>query len=117
MTDEEKYNRKPWMSDDQWECWQFVRDLYFGWHHVGGKVHEWGRGIAFNTTRTSKFATYDFDSLTTAVFMAHERMIRFSIEPSGPGMLKLVLHKRHKREGSMFEKHPTIEEAIARFRK
>jgi hypothetical protein len=105
------------MTDDQWECWQMIADLYFGFHHVIGKLHEWGHGIAFNTRQTGSFATFDFDGLTRAVLMAHERMIRFSIEPSGPGMLKLVLHKRHKRDGSMTERHPTIEGAIERFSK
>lgn len=117
MNAEEKYHRKDWMSDDQWECWQMIRDLFFGFHHVHGKLHEWGYGIALNTSQTGSFATFDFDGLTRAVLMAHDRMIRFSIEPSGPGMLKLVLHKRHKRDGYMSEKHPTIEQAIELFRK
>jgi hypothetical protein len=109
--------RKDWMTDDQWECYEMLADLFRGFHHIHGKLHECGRGIALNTTQTGSFATFDFDGLTRAVLMAHERMIRFSIEPSGPGMLKLVLHKRHKREGMMSERHPTIEGAIERFRK
>lgn len=108
--------RKDWMTDDQWECYQFLADLFLGFHHLHGKLHEWGRGIKLNTTQTGSMATFDFDGLTRAVVMAHDRMIRFSIEPSGPGMLGLVCFKRHKREGFMSERHPTIEDAIKRIR-
>lgn len=104
--------RQDWMSDDQYECYEFLADLFCGWHHITGKLHEWGDGIRLNTSQVWGFATFDFDKLTRAVVMAHDRMIRFEICPSGPGMLGLVLHKRHKRNGRMFERHPTIEEAI-----
>lgn len=107
--------REEWMSDDQWECYKMLADIFLGFHHITGKLHNYGRGIALNT-RSGSFATFDFADLTRAVIMAHDRMIRFAIEPSGPGMLKLVLHKRHKREGRMYERHPTIEQAIADLR-
>ena len=108
--------RKDWMTDDQWECYQMLADLFLGFHHIHGKLHEWGTGIRLNTTQVGSFATFDFDALTRAVVMAHDRMNRVEIAPSGPGMLGIVLHKRHKREGSMSERHPTIENAIARIR-
>jgi len=31
--------RKDWMTDDQWECYQFLADLFFGFNHLFGKVH------------------------------------------------------------------------------
>ena len=116
-SDEEFYlrYRLDWMSDDQWECYQMLGDLYLGFHHVHGKLHEHGTGIALNTHH-HQMATYDFSRLTEAVVMSHDRMIRFSIEPSGPGMLKLVLFKRHTRDGSMYERHPTMEDAIKSIR-
>ena len=111
-------HRLEWMSDDQWECYQMLADIFYGFHHVHGGLHPWGDGIALNASYGSnKFATFDFNALTRTVLMAHDRMIRFAIEPSGPGMLKLVLHKRHSREGHMYERHPTIQEAIATYRK
>ena len=109
--------RKDWMTDDQYECYEMLADLYYGWHHIHGKLHEWGTGIRLNTHQTGSMASFDFDGLTRAIVMAHDRMIRFCIEPSGPGMLGLTLHKRHSREGRMSERHPTIEEAIERIRK
>jgi hypothetical protein len=106
----------PWMSDDQFDCFEMLCDLFGGSHHVSGSVKEHGTGIENNTTQTGGFATFDFDKLTLAVLMAHDRCIRFSIEPSGPSMLKLVFHKRHEREGRMHKYHPTIEQSIERFK-
>ena len=105
--------RLDWMSDDQWECYQMLGDLFFGFHHVTGKLHKWGTGIRLNTRNVDSFATFDFDRLTRAVVMAHDRMIRLEICPSGPGMLGITLFKRHAREGRMHQRHPTIEEAIS----
>lgn len=111
-TIEEAY-RQDWMTDDQWKCALMLCDLYRGFHHVNGKIKEWGQGVAVNTHGTGAFASYDFNGLTRSVVMAHDRCIRFAIEPSGPGMLRLILHKRHTREGSMNRRHPTLEEHIA----
>jgi hypothetical protein len=116
ITNKEQPYREDWMSDDQYECYEMLADLFLGWHHIHGKLHEWGRGIKLNCKHLGNFATTDYDGLTRAVIMAHDRMIRFEIEPSGPRMLGLVLFKRHSREGSMSERHPTIEEAIKRQR-
>lgn len=83
-----------------------------------GKLHPCGQsGLYINSTNFgNRAATYDFSALTKAVVLAHDRMIRFSIEPSGPGMLKLFAHKRHARSGRMHERHPTIEEAVSEVR-
>lgn len=107
----------PWMDDDQFECYQMLCDLFSGAHHVHGKLHEWGSGIRLNTSQTGAFCTFDFSRLTFAVLMAHDRCIRFGIEPSGPGMLGLTLYKRHSREGGMSERHPTIVQALEVYRK
>ena len=108
--------RLDWMSDDQWECYEMLGNLFLGFHHVTGRLHECGTGIKLNTTRVGSFATFDFDGLTRAVVMAHDRMIRLEICPSGPGMLGITLFKRHAREGRMHERHPTIEDAIKTIR-
>lgn len=112
------YADYPWMSDDQKECFELLCDIHGGGNHVFGKLYPMQKsGIYINSTCSHYLATFDFDNLTRAVVLAHDRMIRFAIEPSGPNMLKLCFSKRHTREGRMYERHPTIEEAIAGIRK
>lgn len=105
------------MTDDQWECALLIRDLFHGFHHVNNNFKRYGdSGIQLNTTYGS-WASYDYDYLTVAIVLCHDRMIRLEIKPSGPGMLKLCLWKRHVREGKMNEKHPTMEDAVSSIRK
>lgn len=112
------YNLYPWMNDDQKECFELLCDIHGGGNHLFGKLYPSGEsGIYINSTCSNYMSTFDFSALTKAVVLAHDRMIRFQIEPSGPGMLRLSAHKRHKREGRMHERHPTIEDAIAAVRK
>jgi hypothetical protein len=110
---EHKYQ---WMTDDQFDCYKMLCDLFGGSHHVHDAVKSAADGIEINKSYCD-LATFDFSTLTAAVLMAHDRCIRFSVSSSGPGRLRLMFHKRHKREGSMTERHPTIEQAIEIFRK
>ena len=103
-----------WMSDDQWECFVMVCDMCGGEHHVYAKVKPFGKGIEINMGQS--LSTYDPSELTGAVILAHDRMIRFEVMLSGPGLLRLVLHKRHGRTGRQWDRHPTMEDAIRRVR-
>lgn len=93
-----------------------LADVYRGFHHLPGKFIQNGRGIHVNA-RYSSLATFDYNHLTVLVVVAHDRMIRVEIRPSGPGAVKIILHKRHVREGDMSERHPTLESQIASIRK
>lgn len=104
-----------WMTSDQKECYEMLCDLWGGKHHLYSEVKEWGDGIQYNTSQD--LSTFDFNTLTTAVFMAHDRMIRLSIGSSGPGMVRMQLWKRHTRTGSTTERHPTIIEALEIYRR
>ncbi|WP_312663621.1 hypothetical protein [Pantoea sp. CTOTU49201] len=111
---EHEYYREEWMTEDQFFCFQMLCDVMGGGNHLCGKVKPRSRGIELST-RGFRAATFDYDGLTKAVILAHDRFIRFEVEPSGPGMLKLVLFRRQP-EGRMYERHPTLEEAIAKYR-
>lgn len=115
IDDDQRFYRQSWMTDDQWKCAEMLADLFGGFHHVRGEIKRCGTGIQVNS-RNGGFATYDFNKLTAAVVMAHDRMIRFDISPSGPGMLRLTFHRRHVRDGNMAARHPTIEDAVAGIR-
>ena len=107
----------PWANEDQLDCLVMHNDLMCGFHHSYGKIKASGEnGILINEQNANSFATFDYDYLTKAVVLAHDRMIRFSISPSGPRILRLTYHKRKLRSGDMAERHPTIEAAIEKVR-
>jgi hypothetical protein len=104
-----------WMNDDQWECWLFMGQLK-GFNHLFGKVNTAGdNGIYFIDQNPRDYSTYDYSDLTWLVIAAHEKSIRVEIVPSSPGKMGFVISKR-KREGEVCERHPTIEEALEKFR-
>jgi len=105
-----------WMTEDQKECFVMLCDLCGGAHHIRGKVKPCGKGIEVNLKHGFHASSYDYDGLTRAIVLAHDRCIRFEIEPSGPGMIKLVFHKRHSRDGRMYERHPELEDHVRQIR-
>jgi hypothetical protein len=107
----ERYSK---FTDDQWYCCQMIFDLIGGEHHLYNKIKEWGDGIQYNTGES--FSTFDYDKLTFAVFLAHDRCIRMSIESSGRGLIRVCLWKRKNRDGRLNERHPTLEQAITTYR-
>lgn len=64
-----------------------------------------------------EMATADFNALARLVILAHEECVRISIEPHTFQHLKIRMFTRYSREGSMFERHPTIDQAVAEIRK
>jgi hypothetical protein len=105
------------MSEAQSECYDFLCDLFFGEHNLRdiGTVSGWGNGISM-TASVGGLSTWDYNMLTRAVLMAHDRCIRFDVQPCTPKLLRLVLHRR-QREGGVSQRHPTIDEAIERYRR
>ena len=62
------------------------------------------------------FATFDVDDLTRLVFLAHHMALRVSIEAATHHVMRLMFHQRG-REGSLSYRHPTLDEAVAAFKK
>ena len=114
MSEKEKYYRQEWMSDDQLECACLMADIVGGFHHVPGKIKPWGTGI--ETSIFGSWATFDFNQLTVAVVLAHDRMIRMEIGSSGPRLFRVMFHKRVSRDGGIAERHPTLETAAESIR-
>jgi hypothetical protein len=104
------------MSADQKACWQLVCDLMHGEHHAPDTIYRWGRGIKVSVY-ANKLATFDFNDLTRLVFLAHDRCIRVELMSSSPGRIGLALHKRHCRDGSTYDRHPTLAQAVGDFRR
>ncbi len=76
---------------------------------------QFGKGVRF-TVRPMRLATFDFDGLTSLVLGAHEHCIRVEITPCNMQRLYVDMHPR-ERDGRLYQRHPTIEQAIAIRRK
>jgi hypothetical protein len=74
--------------------------------------------IALKLSRfmSPRLSTFDFDDLTTLVFLCHDHCIRAEIVPLNQQHVEIVFHARRGREGQMSLRHPPIETAIARWR-
>jgi hypothetical protein len=77
-------------------------------------VWEYGRGIAV-PYGAHHFSTFDFSALTRLVFLCHEARIRCEICDHTRGYFLLIFHERSF-EGSMSQRHPNLNEALAEFR-
>lgn len=100
------------MTKDEAE--DFMGDLFLGRHHIPSEVKPWGTGWQVNSF--CDMSTYDFDRMTRLVFLAHDRCVRAEISWSGPRRIRIIIHKRDPEGTSMTTRHPTIEQALARWR-
>lgn len=81
------------------------------------KAVDWGNShyIEF-VLRDRNLSTFDSDELTRLAFLGHDHAIRVSVEAKYRRQFRLMFHRR-KREGGVWERHPTIEAALEMFRK
>lgn len=94
-------------------------DVFKGIYHLSnGSLQKtnWENGYCIEYTLCGELSTVDFNLLTILVVLAHDRMIRVTIQGVGPGYMRLMFHQRTKRTGSMFERYPTIEDHIKQIR-
>lgn len=108
-------HREKWMSDDQWLCYLFLHRLFEGFHHIPCHPKANGTGIQI-IFKSGGLATFDYDRLTKLVIMAHNWGVRAGVEGGNAGKIKLELFKRNVRDGRMYERHPTIEQAIEKYK-
>jgi hypothetical protein len=100
----------------------FFAEFYLGVHHIPARgccgshgVKEFGTGWSVN--HYGDLSSFDFDSLTRLVFLAHDRCVRVEVMNSGPRRVKIAIWKRAGREGEIWARHPTLEQAIELWRK
>lgn len=97
-------------------------ELYDGLYHVSEELHRRKPEDFYDVNRfaitvyNSPFSTYDFNYLTRFVVFCHDRCVRGSIESAARGLVWLVFHPRYNRDGSMYVRHPELEEHIAAIR-
>lgn len=86
--------------------------VFRGMHHVNSLLKYDDRWTCVHYGGVS---TYDFDEMTRLVFAAHEYCCRVEISQGGPRGLKIFVSDRN-RGGGNTERHPTIEEALDRWK-
>ena len=103
-----------WMSLDQLYCYKMLCD-WLGSKDRVPPIKPAGNGIRISVFG-GKLSTVDFDMLTKLVMLAHDRCIRVELAGGGPRHVGIILHARHTREGGIFDRHPTMEEALQKHR-
>jgi hypothetical protein len=122
-TDQLKY----WCKGTPSEVGIRVAELLEDWqgcHHMDFdqmKKADWthSRYISIRLDRScspGELATFDFDALTSLVFLAHDHCIRVSISPLNMRFMEATFFPR-EREGSMSQRHPTLELAVNSYRR
>lgn len=86
-----------------------------GLHHIKkSRLHEEPEYMRIVLNCADELATFDMDKLTRFVVACHVHCVRGSVEPSGPGMIKIVVYRRNLNTVSLYHRHPTIEDLINR---
>jgi len=89
--------------------------LYEGIYHVDGiERQDWSGTDQIELKLAAEFSTFDYRNLTTLVLLAHHMAIRIEIRPCTPRLLRLRFSAR-TRDGQIYYRHPTIEDAIKDF--
>lgn len=96
-----------------------LASVFGGMHHVYSlkKANEGTQREYWTVIHSGDLATFDFDLMTALVIFAHDYGVRVSLQNGGPRALKIILHARAKRDSSMFDRHPTLEDATTQIRK
>lgn len=96
----------------------FFETLFRGKHHIPGDVRCDGPGVFSVGMHVGHMgiATFDNDELTRFVLLAHARAVRGKITPGQPGCLRLWIAAREHGTDWMAFHHPSIDEAVAKFK-
>jgi len=76
---------------------------------------DWSSNRCIAITVWGGLSTYDFCQLSDLVILSHDACVRIELNPKGFKYLELVFHPRN-RSGSLPQRMPSMEEAIARVR-
>ena len=101
------------------EATKFFAELYGGLHHIPSDV-KLGTGLfdgGWYIRHYGSLASYDFDSLTKLVLMAHDKCVRVCISGSDSKYIKISIWGRDPSGSDIMDSHPTIESALEKWRK
>lgn len=90
------------------EAKTFFSELLGGDHHVPNNFKEYGDGWCITTP--CSLSTFDGDMLTRLVVLSHSKLMRAEVSRAGM-RLRIAVWKRQA-TGSLFERHPSLEDLI-----
>ena len=96
-----------------------LSDLFVGLYHIPARSLrrvDWKNQHHIEFVTDVNLATFDGPQLTRLVFLAHDYCVRVDVQPASPRYLRLVFHRR-QRNGGIFQRHPTIEQAVSDWRR
>lgn len=109
------------VSEHGARCAELAGRFYGGLHHFPGEARglrkvDWNHWLFCAWKQRAGLQTYDFDSLTHLVFLAHDLGIRVEVNPA-MSCLEIMCHPRALvPEVGRATPHPTIESALAYWR-
>lgn len=89
---------------------EMLARAYGGLHHLPSPLKTLQGAVTY--LHYGDLSTVDWDTLTRLVLGAHEYLLRVSISQGGPQSVRVTVSGRVNRDGTFYEKHPTIEQAI-----
>jgi len=101
---------------EQLRCLRLVDVWLEGLHHAPRTIRACSvSGIELVFHRGKHFASFDFGDLTRLVFAAHDHCVRAEVGTAGMH-ITVMLHARARNEGATYQRHPTLEQAVASWR-
>jgi hypothetical protein len=97
-------------------CYALVGGLHNWPARRSLKRVDWTNAHYMEIVYGGPLSTFDFDNLTRLVFLAHDHALRVELSGAAPGAIRLRFHQR-RREGDIFERHPTIGRALKAWRR
>lgn len=101
------------------EAIDFFALVFDGRHRIPGNVRSDGYGCWWCSAYVGMIglSTFDDDKLTEIVFAAHDYGYRAFVTPDGPRYLRISITRRDRQAETTMESHPTLEEAVAKWRR
>jgi len=86
------------------------------YHYHGAAKLDWSNDAWFELRSHQALSTFDNQSLTRLVFLAHDLALRVEISPLSHQNLMIRIHPREHGPAEFHKRHPTIEQALAAWR-
>ncbi len=97
------------------EALAFFATIFGGEHHIPGSsdgaknLKPFGDG--WSVLALGDLSSFDYNLLTTLVFLAHDRCFRVSVVSHNRREVRISIWKR-ERDGNFSARHPTLQQAI-----